>query len=310
MTQTSQHLPVLLEDVVRLLNPKSGDVYLDGTAGYGGHANAIVSRIGTDGHAILVDRDRQAVQALRQRFASQSKVVEVICRDYATAAADLLADGRLVDMVLLDLGVSSPQLDIPERGFSFRHSGPLDMRMDQTQGLSAADVVNNNSESDIANIIYKYGEERRSRRIAKAIVQQRPFESTAQLADVITKVIGRGEDIHPATRTFQALRIYVNGELDQLEQALPDLTGLLKPGGRIAVISFHSLEDRIVKTFFNQESRDCHCPPEQPVCTCSHAATLQKLTKKAVQGTQDAFNPRARSAKLRAAVKINKKQKE
>lgn len=310
MTQTSKHLPVLLDEVIRLLAPQPGDVYLDGTAGYGGHAEAVIQRIGTDGHAILVDRDRQAVTTLHQRFASLDNQVEVIRRDYASAASELLDSGRLVDMVLLDLGVSSPQLDIPERGFSFRSNGPLDMRMDQTQGLTAADVVNRSSQTELANILYKYGEERRSRRIARAIVDRRPIQTTAELADIVAGVLGRAGDIHPATRTFQALRIYVNGELDQLEQALPDLVSLLKPGGRIVVISFHSLEDRLVKTYFNQQSRDCICPPGQPICTCDHIANLKKLTRKAISGTNDAFNPRARSAKLRAAVKINKKQKE
>ena len=181
------------------------------------------------------------------------------------------------------------------------------MRMDQTQEETAADVVNKTREDELANIIYRYGEERKSRRVAKAIVENRPFETTKQLAEVVAKAVGYGGDIHPATRTFQAIRIYLNQELDQLERALPSIVEILNPGGRLAVISFHSLEDRIVKEFFNMESRDCICPPEQPVCNCNHKATLKRITKKPISGQEDAFNPRARSAKLRAAVKLNKK---
>lgn len=216
----------------------------------------------------------------------------------------------MVDMILLDLGVSSPQLDTPRRGFSFRDDGPLDMRMDTSTDRTAADIVNKIGESELADLIYRFGEDRKSRRIARAIVQHRPITTTAQLADAVAGAIGRSQDIHPATRTFQALRIEVNDELGQLQTALPTLVALLKPGGRIAVISFHSLEDRIVKEFFRNESRDCICPPEQPICTCDHVATLKILTTKPIPGTQDAINPRARSAKLRAASKLTPKQKE
>jgi 16S rRNA (cytosine1402-N4)-methyltransferase len=303
MTENTQHTPVLLEETVRLLNPQPGEVYFDGTAGYGGHAKAMSGKLGSTGRLILVDRDHAAVQHLQRQFGQQADILQL---SYAEAVNELLQRGEQVDLVLLDLGVSSPQLDQAERGFSFRHDGPLDMRMDQTQELNAADVVNTVSESELADILYQYGEERRSRRIAKAIVANRPFMRTKPLADLIARTIGRSGDIHPATRSFQALRIYVNRELEQLETALPKLIELLKPGGRIAVISFHSLEDRIVKEFFNRESQDCICPPEQPVCTCNHIASLQKLTKRAISGSEDAFNPRARSAKLRAAVKINK----
>lgn len=215
----------------------------------------------------------------------------------------------MVDMILLDLGVSSPQLDTGERGFSFRSDGPLDMRMDRSTGRTAADIVNETSEGELADMIYQYGEDRKSRRIARAIVAHRPFTTTAQLADVVAGAIGHSEDIHPATRTFQALRILVNDELGQLQTALPTLVDILKPDGRIAVISFHSLEDRIVKEFFRTESRDCICPPEQPICTCDHVASLKLLTTKPIPGTNDAFNPRARSAKLRAAAKLTPKLK-
>jgi 16S rRNA (cytosine1402-N4)-methyltransferase len=215
----------------------------------------------------------------------------------------------MVDMVLLDLGVSSPQLDTGERGFSFSSEGPLDMRMDQSTGRTAADIVNTMPERELADLIYRYGEDRKSRRIARAIVAQRPFTTTTQLAEAVAGAIGHHEDIHPATRTFQALRLAINDELGQLESTLPILVDLLNPGGRLVVISFHSLEDRIVKTFLRRESRDCICPPEQPICTCDHVATLQRITTRPIAGTDDAFNPRARSAKLRAAVKLTPKPK-
>ncbi len=307
MTQPT-HIPVLSKAVVNLLDPQSGERYFDGTAGYGGHAELIAERIGPRGRLILVDRDPQAITALTAKF---GKRANVIATDYLAAAKALRHAGEQVDMVLLDLGVSSPQLDSSERGFSFRFDGPLDMRMDTSAAETAADLVNTLREGELADIIYRYGEERHSRRIAKAIVAARPITTTKQLADLVARTIGRRGEIHPATRTFQAIRIYLNDELGQLEAALPVLVELLKPGGRIAVISFHSLEDRIVKEFINQEIRDCICPPEQPVCTCQHHATLQKLTKKVVSGaTEDTSNPRARSAKLRAAVKLNQNQKE
>jgi 16S rRNA (cytosine1402-N4)-methyltransferase len=306
MESTPHHIPVVHDDVVRLLNPSPGETYFDGTAGYGGHAAAIIERIGPSGTAILVDRDADAITQLQQRFGDR---VETMHDDYAGAANQLQGQGRMADMVLLDLGVSSPQLDIAERGFSFRSEGPLDMRMDRSTGRTAADIVNTTSERELADLIYRYGEDRKSRRIAHAIVQHRPFTTTTELADVVAAAAGRYEDIHPATRTFQALRIAVNDELGQLQTALPDLVALLQPGGRIAVISFHSLEDRIVKEFFRTESRDCTCPPEQPICTCDHVATLEPLTTKPIMGTHDSFNPRARSAKLRAAVKLTPKPK-
>lgn len=288
-----------------MLDPKRGDSYFDGTAGFGGHASAIMARIGREGSAILIDRDRSATEYLRTQFGD---LAQIIRRDYATAAQEQANAGVLVDMVLLDLGVSSPQFDELDRGFSFRSDVALDMRMDRSQSLSADVVVNTYSEKKLADIIYKFGEERFSRRIAKVIVQHRPIKTGTQLANLIAQSMRTKEDIHPATRTFQALRIEVNEEIEQLQSALPHLARMLAPGGRIAVISFHSLEDRIVKNFINRESKDCICPPKQPVCTCSHVATLQKLTTKAIKGSDyDAINPRARSARLRAAVKIKTK---
>ncbi len=304
---TQPHQPVLLSPVIKILSPKKGETYLDGTAGYGGHAAPIIDLLGDTGQAILVDRDANAVRALSERFGDRADIIHA---DFHEAADRLLEEGRLVDMILLDLGVSSPQIDNPDRGFSFKADAPLDMRMDQSQAYTAADLVNTMSERDLERIIRTYGEEPKARAVAKMIVAGRPFHTTGQLAKAVRKAALKG-DIDAATRTFQAIRIEVNGELDQLSDALPKLTKLLSFGGRLAIISFHSLEDRIVKQFFDQESRDCICPPKQPVCTCGHVASLKKITTKPIVGdsTEIAINPRARSAKLRAAEKINKNKR-
>lgn len=309
MPQKPKHKPVLLPQVLELLDPHLGESYLDGTAGYGGHATAVLDRLGPKGRAVLVDRDSNAIQALSEAFAKDNRV-RIIHANFTTAAASLEAEGDHFETILLDLGVASPQLDIPERGFSFGRDGPLDMRMDQSQDLTAERVVNTYSQERLERIIREFGEERFARRVARAIVEDRPFRSTKQLADMIGRVVKTSGDIHPATRTFQAFRIEVNAELESLEEVLPAFVRLLDPGGRLAVISFHSLEDRIVKNFFDRESRDCICPPKQPICTCDHVATLVKLTRRPIQGaTEDVSNPRARSAKLRAVAK-NKNNKE
>jgi 16S rRNA (cytosine1402-N4)-methyltransferase len=299
--QTPYHQPVLLKQVLEALHPKSGETYLDGTAGYGGHAAPIIEQIGPKGQAILVDRDANAIQVLSDRFGDSANIIHA---DFLEAADRLLEEGQLVDMILLDLGVSSPQIDKAERGFSFRADAPLDMRMDQSQAYTADDVVNKLPEKQLEKIIRTYGEEPKARAVARAIVAARPIKTTGELAKVVRTAALKG-DIDAATRTFQAIRIEVNGELDQLQEALPKLTKLLSLGGRLAIISFHSLEDRIVKQFFESESRDCICPPKQPVCTCGHVASLKKLTIKPLLGdsTEIATNPRARSAKLRAAEK-------
>lgn len=308
---TLQHQPVLLDDTIQVLDPKPGQLYLDATAGFGGHAGAVLDRLGPQGRAILVDRDANAVRALTERFATAGDRVEIIHSSYLEASQRMADDGTLVDIILLDLGVSSPQLDQAERGFSFRADAPLDMRMDQSQLLTAAQVVNTYPQVELERIIRTYGEEHHARAIARDIVAARPIETTKQLATLVRKIVGRSSDIDGATRTFQALRIEVNSELSQLQETLPILTRLLVPGGRIAVITFHSLEDRIVKQFFDQESRDCICPPKQPICTCGHHATITKLLSKPISGsTNDAINPRARSAKLRAAAKLTPKPKE
>jgi len=284
-----------------LLNPKAGESYLDGTAGFGGHAQAVVNAIGDEASVVLVDRDQIAVDALINKFGTRA---EVLHKDYLAAAEQLLEEGRQFDLILLDVGVSSPQLDQAERGFSFRSDADLDMRMDQSQSLTAATIVNTWKQEDLANVIYEYGEERRSRAVARAIVVARPITSTKQLAEVVRSVVRKGTSkIDPATRTFQAIRIAVNNELDQLAKSLPLLVQLLSEGGRLAVISFHSLEDRIVKQFFDTESKDCICPPRTLACICEHAATVTKLTKKPVVADLSDSNRRARSAKLRAVCK-------
>lgn len=300
------HIPVLLDSVVGVLAPKTGESYLDGTAGFGGHAAAILEIIRDQSNMVLVDRDASAIQHLATRFQDGA---EIIHATYDEAADRLLAEGRGFDLILLDLGVSSPQLDNPERGFSFQTDAPLDMRMDQSQPLTAEQIVNTYPQSEIEHIIRVYGEDHKARSIAAAIVAARPIKTTRQLADTVRRVVGSGGKINPATRTFQGLRIAVNAELSELENALPKLARLLRPQGRLAVISFHSLEDRIVKQFFETESRDCICPPKQPICTCNHKASLRKITPKAVTGdsTEIVSNPRARSAKLRAAEKITQK---
>lgn len=302
------HQPVLSDQVVQALSPKPGETYLDATAGYGGHTAAVLELTGKNSPPILIDRDENAIKALKQRFGDSARFINL---SFLEAAKLLQEEGTKADLILLDLGLSSPQIDNAERGFSFRSDAPLDMRMDPRQKLTASDVVNNTPQGVLESIIREYGEEPYARAVARAIVDSRPISTTAGLAKVVRGSAMKSRDIDAATRTFQAIRIKVNQELEQLAGALPILTDLLSPGGRIAVISFHSLEDRIVKQFFDQESRDCICPPKQPVCTCDHVATLKKLTSKPVAGDQNeiAINPRARSAKLRAAEKINKNKR-
>ncbi len=287
------HQPVLLDSVLQFLKPQGGESYLDLTAGYGGHAEAVISRIGDAHLATLVDRDDMAIKYLQPIKKQGAKLLHT---DFVTAVKNLVADKRQFDMVLADLGVSSPQLDNTERGFSFRGNDLLDMRMDRRQERTASDLVNKSSPEILEQIIKDYGEEpiARARRLAKAIVEARPIHTTKELADVIAKNYRSRYKIHPATRTFQALRIALNEELELTGQLLPLIPKLLKPGGRVVIISFHSLEDRLVKQYFKQQQ------------TAGYMASLELLTKKPISGaTEDVHNPRARSAKLRAAVKIN-----
>ncbi len=303
---STPHQSVLTNEVLQYLNLHPGDRAIDCTLGAGGHAAAILKQTAPHGTLFGLDVDPIALRIAHQRlqpFGERAQTRQARFDEVATIAQTLVFFP--VHGMIADLGVSSMQLDTADRGFSFIKDGPLDMRMGPAATESAADLVNRLSEGSLADIIYRYGEERKSRRIAKAIVRARPVIGTLQLAQIISRAVGGGKrsKIHPATRTFQALRIAVNDELGALERFLPQAISLLAPGGRLAVISFHSLEDRIIKQYFNREARDCICPPRQPVCTCNHHATVTIVTKKPVTASQSeqAENPRARSAKLRVA---------
>ncbi len=295
------HQPVLLEETISSLNLKSGEIVIDMTAGYGGHSAEILKIIGESGRLILVDRDNNAIRELRKKFGNYANV-EYIHSNFADI--DYGKIGR-VDKILMDLGVSSPQLDESDRGFSFNKDAKLDMRMDQSQNLTAKDIVNEYTEDNLANIIYRYGEEKRSRKIASEIVKHReetPITTTKQLADIVENCLPRGGKIHPATRTFQAIRIATNHELESIELALPDAIDSLKSRGRLTVISFHSLEDRIVKRFFKslvEAQKDLVTGRE------IESPNFRLINKKPLKGSLIDDNPRARSAKLRTIEKIN-----
>jgi 16S rRNA (cytosine1402-N4)-methyltransferase len=300
------HTPVLLQEVIAALRPQAGGSYIDGTIGAGGHAAAILAASSPDGQLFGFDQDQSALAIAQRQLAQFGQRFHLFHANFDQLSR--MAQVHHIppaNGILLDLGLSSMHLDQPERGFSFQADGPLDMRMDQGAASTAADLVNQLPEAELANLIYRYGEERHSRRIARAIVKARPLHRTIDLAQVVARVSGSGRSdkskLHPATRTFQALRIAVNDELGALERVLPQAIAWLKPGGRLAVISFHSLEDRLVKQYFKQESRDCICPPEQPSCTCRHKAIVDIITKRPITPslTEASENPRARSAKLR-----------
>lgn len=302
------HVPVLFQVVLDGLQVRPGGRYVDATVGGGGHAAGILSASSPGGRLLGLDRDPAAVEAARNRLAPCAGRVVLVHSSF-TCLAEVARARQFVpaDGVLFDLGLSSLQLADPTRGFAFLADGPLDMRFDPAQGgPSAAALVNRLSPGELAALLYRYGEERQARRIAEAIAAARPLHTTKELAVVVEQAVGRRGRIHPATRTFQALRIAVNDELDALEAALPQAVEILAPGGRLAVISFHSLEDRPVKRFLRRESRDCICPPEMPVCTCDHRATLRRVTRKPIRPTAQeiAANPRARSARLRVAERI------
>lgn len=290
--QNHLHIPVLLEPVLQYLSPREGESYLDLTGGYGGHAAAVLERTKSPDKATLVDRDQNAISELNTRFEGQG--VTILHADFLTASNDLVAKGKQFDLILADLGVSSPHLNQASRGFSIKFDGPLDMRMDQTGSLTAEVMVNTYSEEELTYLLKQYGEEPKAKQIASLIVSNRPFSTTNELATVVAKAWPGYSKVHPATRTFQALRIAVNDELELLRKSLPIwMDELLAPGGRIAIISFHSLEDRLVKQAFAEKAGD------------RYDAALRLLTKKPVTGseTELVFNPRARSAKLRAAAK-------
>ena len=307
------HISVLPEEVLALLAPKTGGVYVDGTLGGAGHAGLVLAASAPEGRLIGFDRDAEAIAVATQRLAQFGDRVRIFQRNFSSIAATLAeigVDG--IDGFVLDLGVSSHQLDREERGFSFQADAPLDMRMDRGSGESAADLVNTLPEGELHRIIAEYGEERWAKRIASFIVkarEERPIETTLQLVDVVKGAIPKAkweERLHPATRTFQALRIAVNEELKSLEEGLADLMKLLRPGGRGAVISFHSLEDRIVKEAFREASSGCTCPKELPICVCNRVPQFRLLTRKAVKAGDAELkaNPRSRSARLRGIEKI------
>jgi 16S rRNA (cytosine1402-N4)-methyltransferase len=301
-----QHIPVMLNEAVEGLAVRAGGRYLDGTFGRGGHARAVLSRLGSDGRLLLMDRDPQAVATAREEFAADPRVL--ICHaNFSTLAEwDQTAPG--LDGVLLDLGVSSPQLDEASRGFSFMADAPLDMRMDPTQGESAADFLARADEREIADVLWLFGEERFSRKIARAIVERRkesPIARTGELAALVERVIGRREPgKHPATRTFQALRIRVNGELEALERGLEAALERLKPGGRLSVISFHSLEDRMVKQFIRDHSGRVQGSRRGPPVAAAPARLAAIGKAQFPSEAEQAANPRARSAVLRVAEKL------
>ncbi len=309
-----QHQPVLFEQTLASLNLRPGGLYVDGTLGGGGHSAGILAAIAPDGRVIGLDRDDDALAAASERLKDFGGRFWPIKANFADMADVLAAEGiKQVDGVLLDIGVSSHQLDEPARGFSYMQDGPLDMRMDRRDGRTAADLLAEISEENLADLIYRYGEEKFSRRIARRLVEareQQPLTSTAQLAELVAAAIPaakrRQEKQHPAKRTFQALRIAVNDELGALESGLAAAFSILKSGGRLSVITFHSLEDRIVKNYFAGLAKGCDCPPEFPVCVCGKKPQGRLPWRKPqIAGENElSVNPRARSAKLRTIEKI------
>ena len=304
----TQHVSVLLSETVQGLSPKPGGRYIDGTVGGGGHSEALL-RFAPDVEVLALDADPLAIERAALRLAPFGSRVKLVNANFSQLAEVARANGFTdVDGVVFDLGLSSDQLDDPDRGFGFMAGGPLDMRFDQTKGQSAADLINELDPDELADLIYRYGEEPASRRIARAIVAARPIHTAQQLADVIEAAIGRAprSRIHPATLTFQALRIAVNDELGSLMSVLPQATELLKSGGRLAVIAFHSLEDRIVKEYFRSASRERVSQPDDRPDLISRPATLRVITRKPIVPGDDEVtnNSRARSAKLRIAEKL------
>jgi 16S rRNA (cytosine1402-N4)-methyltransferase len=305
------HQPVLYNEIIHALQPRRAGRYVDCTVGAGGHALGILAASQPDGLLLGLDVDPVALELSGSYLEQFGKRVTLIQASFKTLREQLDSLGwESVDGILIDLGVSSMQLDTPERGFSFQRDADLDMRFDPGNPVSAMDLVNTMQEDELANLLYNFGEEHRSRQIARAIAHERPIKTTAQLAEIVAGVVdsvkpGR----HPATRTFQAIRIAVNQELHALQQVLPQGIDSLAPGSRLAVIAYHSLEDRIVKQYFRQESSNCICPPRQPVCTCGHTARVKEITRKPLRPTEleIKFNQRARSARLRVVEKLGLK---
>jgi 16S rRNA (cytosine1402-N4)-methyltransferase len=304
---TSTHIPVLLSEVLRALAVQPGGRYIDGTLGGGGHAAAILEQSSPGGQLLGIDADPAAISAARERFRDSPDSLLLVNDNYANLQSICIKyDFFPVHGILLDLGLSSLQLDVNGRGFSFQHDAPLDMRFSPTQKTTAADIINTATEARLARIIRDFGEESQSIRIARSIIKERPIKTTGKLAEVIEKAVGRHSRLHPATRTFQALRIAVNHELEHLETVLKQAVALLGYEGRLVVISYHSLEDRIVKQFLQRESRGCICPPGTPVCVCGHTPMIRLINKKIItpSSAEISRNPRSRSARLRAAERI------
>ena len=303
------HTPVMVPEVLDALAVQPGGRYIDATLGEGGHTEAILRASDPGGQVMGIDADGEAISVAVDRLTSYGdRFISINTNFRELRAAALTFDFVPVHGILFDLGVSSLQLDAESRGFSFRRADPLDMRFSLDQRLTASDVVNGYSRNELADLIYQLGEERASRRIAAAIVEARPLRDSAALADVIARAIGRGRRrrIHPATRTFQAIRIAVNDELGALHAALEQAVSLIGKGGRLTIISYQSLEDRIVKNFFRRESSACVCPPETPVCTCDHEPVLKLISRRIIRPTETEIesNPRSRSARLRVAERI------
>lgn len=312
-----EHIPVLLKETLEYLDLKVGGVYIDGTLGGAGHSSEIIKRIIPGGVLLGIDQDSNAIDAAKERLEAYKDNVLIVRDNFRNIKTIALENGfKEVDGVLLDIGVSSHQLDEEERGFSYMHDGPLDMRMDTDRDYGASDIINSATEQELTRILRDYGEEKWAVRIAKFILEERKngrIDTTFKLVDIIKKAIpaaARREGGHPAKRTFQALRIAVNDELEVLEQAVRDAVDILKPGGRLVVITFHSLEDRIVKTVFNNMERPCTCPPQLPICMCGKEPLLKVVTKKPVLASEEelSINTRSKSAKLRAAERVSSKR--
>jgi len=302
------HTPVMIPEIIQALKAHPGGRYIDGTLGEGGHSKSILNAIEPGGQVLGLDADAEAITVATERLMEHEDAFLAINANFRDIRATALRYEFVpVHGVLFDLGVSSLQLDRESRGFSFRRSDPLDMRFSFEQQLTAADIVNQYAESELADLIFHLGEDRAARRIAKAIVHNRPVNTSLELAELIEKVSPRrGKRMHPATRTFQAIRIAVNDELSALETSLEQAVSLLGQGGRLAVISYHSLEDRIVKNFIRKQASDCICPPGTPICKCNHLATLKMVSRRPLTPTESEIetNRRARSAKLRVAERI------
>jgi 16S rRNA (cytosine1402-N4)-methyltransferase len=309
----AEHRPVLLHPLIESLQPKPGQVAVDATLGGGGVTEALLARVTPEGRVLAIDRDPAAVEAAAARFATAAAALRAVHGNFADLRAIAEANAFVpADAVVFDLGISSTQLEDPDRGFSFRHDGPLDMRIDPSDGATAAAIVNEESAEELEAIIRDLGQERFARAIARRIVterRRRPLRTTAELRGLVEETMPRRfwpKRIHPATRTFQALRIAVNDELGSLERGLQAAIDILRPGGRLGVISFHSLEDTIVKNTLHAAAQNCVCPPQQPHCTCAHRATLFVLNRKAIRpdARELADNPRSRSARLRVAERL------